>query len=209
MKHQERNDLWLNFIRGGDDEALSILYNCYVHQLFSYGLKIHGDGHLIKDCIQEVFIHLIDKRKKLKLTGSSQLYLFKSLRNKLMEELRSKNRRIEIVKSIALSEDNHEISLEQSMVQSEEEHLCHNKMLAALDKLSDYQKEAIYLKYSQGFEYEIIAEILDINIASSRMLVYRSIKKMKDFLFMIPRTEKNFNVEETKLVKRKELLVHI
>ena len=183
MKNPETIELWKRFITG-DDDALSKLYNCYVHELYSYGLKIHGDEHLVKDCIQEVFINLIDQRKKLILTDATPLYLFKSLRNKLLEELRSKNRRNDIVKSIASGIDNQEMSIEQSKVHSEDKYNRTMIMVKALDILSDYQKEAIYLKYSQGFEYEKIAELLDIDIPSARTLIYRSLKKMKDSLLV-------------------------
>lgn len=179
MEYQKINELWHRFING-DDNALSRLYNCYVHQLFSYGLKIHGDEFLVKDCIQEVFIQLIDKRKKLVLSQDTSVYLFKSLRNKLLEELRTKNRRSDIARSIFLDDSAHEISAEQSAIHSEEEHFRTRTMNAALNKLSDYQKEAVFLKYSQGLEYEKIAELLEIDISSARTLIYRSLKKVKE-----------------------------
>lgn len=182
MNHTETIVLWHKFIEG-DDDALSKLYNFYVHDLYSYGLKIHGDEHLVKDCIQEVFIQLIAKRKTIKPTDSTHIYLFKSLRNKLVEELRSRNRRTDIVNSIANREDIHDISIEQSKVYTEEKENLSLKMAQALDMLSDYQMEAIYLKYSQGFEYEKIAEMLDIDVSSARTLIYRSLKKMKESLF--------------------------
>lgn len=182
MELQEINDLWQRFING-DDVAFSNLYNHYVHELFSYGLKIHGNEFLVKDCIQEVFIQLINKRKKLELTDNKPIYLFKSLRNKLLEELRSKNRRTNIAKLIASGDASFEIGAEQSTILLEEEKSLTKRMEAALNSLSDYQKEAIFLKYSQGLEYEKIAELLDINTASARTLIYRSLKKVKESLF--------------------------
>ncbi len=179
MLDQETDDLWRRF-KNGDDDALSKLYDNYVHQLFSYGLKIHGDEYLVKDCIQEVFIQLIDKRKKLVLTDSTDIYLFKSLRNKLLEELRSKNRRTDIVRSVSLGDENTEMDAEQSIVSSEEEQQRTEIVDAALKTLSEYQQEAIFLKYSQGLEYEKIAELLDIDIASARTLIYRALKKVKE-----------------------------
>lgn len=179
MDYPDTNDLWYRF-KSGDDNALSELYNRYVHQLYSYGLKIHGDEFLVKDCIQDVFIQLIAKRKKLIASETMTVYLFKSLRNKLLEEMRSKNRRSDIVRYITLDNATLEISAEQKIVQSEEEHSQTRIMNAALNTLSDYQKEAIYLKYSQGLEYAKIAELLGIDISSARTLIYRSLKKVKD-----------------------------
>ena len=178
MGNQRTNELWHRF-KSGDDDALSKLYNLYVHKLFSYGLKINGDEYLVKDCIQEVFIQLIDKRKTLIPSDSTSIYLFKSLRNKLLEELRSKNRRMDIAKSILFGDEMSEMSAEQSIVSSEEVQLRAKIIENALNALSDHQKEAIFLKYSQGFDYKKIAEILEIDIASARTLIYRSLKLVK------------------------------
>lgn len=179
MRQPVTLDLWEKFTKG-DDNALSALYSIYIHQLYSYGLKICDDDHLVKDCIQEVFINLIDRRKTLKLTDSTYVYLFKSLRNKLLEELRSRNRRSAIISIISLETDQHDISIEQMKVHSEEKE--HRSMIIAkaLDALSEYQIEAIFLKYSQGFDYEKIGEILEIDVASARTLIYRSLKKIKE-----------------------------
>jgi len=179
MENQDTNELWHRF-KSGDDDALSKLYNLYVHKLFSYGLKIHGDEDLVKDCIQEVFIQLIDKRKTLIITDSTAAYLFKSLHNRLLEESRSKIRRTDIARSISFGDDRNEISAEQSIVSSEEEQVRAKIIEKALNALSVYQKEAIFLKYSQGFDYNKIAEILEIDIASARTLIYRSLKLVRE-----------------------------
>ena len=178
MDSLETNELWQRF-KSGDDNALSSLYNRYIHQLYSYGLKIHGDESLVKDSIQEVFIQLIDRRKKISTSAFTTIYLFKSLRNKLLEELRSKNRRSDIVRSITVDDNNLEVSPEETFMQSEEEQSRLVIMKAALSRLSDYQREALFLKYSQGLEYEKIAELLEIDISSARTLIYRSLKKVK------------------------------
>lgn len=123
---------------------------------------------------------MIDKRKRLILTDDTSVYLFKSLRNKLLEELRTKNRRSDIARSISFDDSAHEMSAEQSAIQSEEEHFRARIMNTALSKLSDYQKEAIFLKYSQGLDYEKISILLDIDISSARTLIYRSLKKVKE-----------------------------
>jgi RNA polymerase sigma factor (sigma-70 family) len=164
----------------GEDDELSKLYHRYVHELYSYGLKIHSDDQMVKDCIQEVFIHLIDKRKDSAISDITPVYLFKSLRNKLLEELRSKSRRTEIVKSITFNVNTHEMSAEQLTVLSEEEEYRTRIIEEALNTLSPYQKEAIFLKYSQGFEYEEMAELLEIDVASARTLIYRSLKRVKE-----------------------------
>jgi RNA polymerase sigma factor (sigma-70 family) len=173
-------NIWIRF-KDGDKEALSDIYDRYVHQLYAYGCKIHADESLVKDCVQEVFIRLIDHRDRLKITETTHLYLFKSLRNQILEELRTENRK-KSVSQLIHDPTSLVASVEQSIVQREEEN--HQLILVerALNLLTDYQREAIFLRYSQEFGYEEIAEMLDIDVSSARTLVYRALKKVKEIL---------------------------
>jgi RNA polymerase sigma factor (sigma-70 family) len=136
---------------------------------------------LIKDCIQDVFIKLIDNREKLQITESTHLYLFKSLRNEILGELRAEKRKRNI--SLSTYENPSTVSsIEQSIVQSESD--LHKRALVdqALNRLTDHQREAIFLRYKQQFDYEEIAELLDIDVSSARTLIYRTLKKVKEDL---------------------------
>jgi RNA polymerase sigma factor (sigma-70 family) len=152
----------------------------YAHELYSYGMKIFGDDNLVKDCIQEVFIQLIDKRKTLIITPTIHTYLFKSLRNKLFEELRSKNRKQDINTTLSEFEPGYAKHAEQIIIEDEEENNIKKTIRTSIEKLSNRQKEIIYLKYTKDFSYDEIAEMLQIDKASARTLLYRTLKTMKD-----------------------------
>jgi len=170
------NFLWKNF-KNGDDSALARIYTDYADQLYAYGLKIINDEALVKDCIQEVFIQLIEKRETLVITSRTHLYLFKSLRNKLFEELRSEKRKKNILKLWPESEIQPEKTAEHSAIVSEEKKSMEAKIKQVMSKLTDHQRELIHLKYSEGFQNNEIAEMLNIDVASVRTLLYRSLKK--------------------------------
>lgn len=180
MNEESRNDLWVKFI-AGDNDALSSLYKEFAHDLFSYGMKICKDEHLVKDCIQEVFIHIIDKRRDLMVTSKIHVYLFKSLRNKILEVLRSENRKQNIVSGL-IGDENYEQHAEQIMIDSEHVKGVNNLIYTAISKLPNRQSEIIYLRYTEGLNYDEIAELLQIDKASARTLLYRSLKTVKDLL---------------------------
>lgn len=179
MKEEGRNLLWINF-KNGNSNSLSLLYHEYADELYSYGMKISGDDSLVKDGIQEVFINLIDKRKTLIITPTIHTYLFKSLRNKLFEELRSKNRKQDINAKISEIEPGYAKHAEQIMIEEEEENNIRKTIRTSIEKLSNRQKEIIYLKYTKDFSYDEIAEMLQIDKASARTLLYRTLKTLKD-----------------------------
>jgi RNA polymerase sigma factor (sigma-70 family) len=142
-------------------------------------LKIIYDKELVEDCIHEVFIQLIDNKRKIIFTPKIHLYLFKSLRNKLYEELRTKSRKDLINKKIADSENIIDLGAEKTIIEKEK-NLAQKEILNnAVNLLSERQKEVIYLKFSEGLDYPEIADLLKIDIASARTLVYRSIKCLK------------------------------
>lgn len=181
MKVDSKNILWINF-KNGKSDSLQHLYKEYADELYSYGMKIHGDNYLVKDCIQDVFIQLIEKRKSLTITPQIHTYLFKSLRNKLFEELRSKNRKLDIITQLSEFETDYEKHAEQNIIEDEEDNSIRKKIRISIEKLPDRQKEIIYLKYTKGFSYDEIANLLQINKASARTLLYRTLKTMKELL---------------------------
>lgn len=179
MNRAKEYDLWIRF-KSGDDNALSTLYSLYVNQLYSYGLKISRDDHIVKDCIQEVFINLVDKRQILLISEKTHLYLFKSLRNKIIEEARSHTRKKKIEELLVHDINSQSLSAEELIVCSEEENFQKKIINSAMEGLSEHQREAIFLKYSEDLSYDDIAIVLDIDIASVRTLMYRTLKKIKE-----------------------------
>lgn len=172
--------IWQRF-KDGESQALAEIYGCYVKDLYSYGKKISQDEALVKDCIQEIFVKLIDKRSQLVISETIHIYLFKSLRNQILEELRSDNRKKSISNQI-IPDSTQVSSIEQSIVHNEEETRKLQLLNQAMNLLTDYQREAIFLRFSKMFEYEEISEMLGIDVASARTLVYRSLKKVKEHL---------------------------
>ena len=182
MNEELRNILWIKF-KDGDNDALSKLYSEFAHELYSYGLKIANDDHLVKDCIQEVFIQLIERRKTLLITPRIQFYLFKSLRNKIFEELRTKTKKRDIIEQLTENKvDEYEQHAEQLIIDSEEKKSIKEILNSSIAKLPNRQKEIVYLKYTEGFNYDEIAELLNIDKASARTLLYRSLKTIKEQL---------------------------
>jgi len=52
----------------------------------------------------------------------------------------------------------------------------------ALSRLTNRQKEIIYLKYYQNLSYEEVSEIMNINYQVARNLLYQAIKSLKSML---------------------------
>lgn len=78
--------LWNDF-KNGSNDAYHHIYSSHVQSLFKYGCHFtHGEA-LVKDCVQDVFVDLSKYKASLGTTNNIKLYLFKSLKRKIIKSL--------------------------------------------------------------------------------------------------------------------------
>lgn len=175
-------EYWEEFIKGNKD-AFSSIYRKSMDDLYSYGLSKTTDTDLVEDTIQDVFIILFKKRHLLDPKKNLRAYLFRSFRNMLIERLRERSRKNDFVYKYSATDAEVAFeNIEDTIIQTEESEKYFKLIEKCMESLSDRQREAIFLKYTNDFSYEEIAKILNIDVASSRTLVYRSIKKIRELL---------------------------
>jgi len=176
----EDNELWTKF-RKGDNEAFSRIYSENSPKLYRYGLKITSNHSIVEDAIQDLFSDMVRNRENLGDTDHIQFYLIKSFKRRLQRELRKERRY-----SSGSEEKDYAFgitySIEQSIILEESSNQKIYLLHKALNDLTPRQKEAIYLKFTQGLEYEQIAEIMEMGVEGSRNLIYRAVKSLKDSL---------------------------
>jgi len=172
---------WYKFI-DGDLDALSVLFLHYAKGLCSYGMKIYRDEELVKDSIQEVFIQLIQKRHQLKRSEKIKGLIYRLLRNTLIDEIKLINRSKKIDHLLFNASTGFETDVEHQYIGIEDENKKNRRISFALNQLSIHQREAMFLKYSDGLSYEVISQVMGISVASTRTLIYRSLKQLKSEL---------------------------
>lgn len=180
--------IWLNF-QTGDEKSYAYLFHNYFAKLYHYGLGIHPDHSLVKDCIQELFIKIWHTKENLGQPVSIRNYLFESLKRTILKELAKKKYKL----TTQLSNDYHfEVVLSHELqlidIQLSEEKL---KLLElALKKLTKRQRDAIHLKFYGKLSYEEIADIMGLNIRS----VYNLISKALEALYQEINQHENLHI---------------
>jgi RNA polymerase sigma factor (sigma-70 family) len=161
----------------GDTAAFSKLYNLHVNMLYNYGCKLTTDVELLKDCIQEVFIKIYNKRLELDTVANFKSYIIISLKNKLCDESRKRVNLSDVaVEDLdVLSSDN----IEKDYIANEKEMLDGVFVSKMLDQLSPRQRKAIILYYIEEKKYEDICAIMNMNYQSVRNLIHRGISKLR------------------------------
>ncbi|KAF0237933.1 MAG: sigma-70 family RNA polymerase sigma [Prolixibacteraceae bacterium] len=171
--------LWEEF-KKGNQIGLSKIYLNNVTALYNFGCKFTIDKNLVKDCIQDIFITLIQTRSKLSDTRHVKGYLLKSLKRKIIRELVKKQKFDEIVES---GDYLFEINFESlSDIGNEDDNYMRRafEVHAALESITSRQKEALYLRFNLGLSHIEIADVLHLSSQSSRALVSRAIQKIRE-----------------------------
>ena len=191
LKDQVREDfrrlkpeeVW-NLLRKDNDLALVHLYNKFVDDIYHYGERITHDKELIKDCIQDIFVELWSNRKNLPEVHFLKHYLYKSLKRAIIKKLERNRKLFEK----ALSED-HDIkivlSYESQLINLQISEQQQKRLLQSLNSLPVKQKEAITLKFLDGFSYQEVADILSISVKSAYNLIYRALALLKNNLLKV------------------------
>ena len=161
----------------GDAAAFSTLYDMYVQQMLNYGCCLTNDIELVKDCVQDVFVRLMDRQHASRVKRVSS-YLIISLRNRLVDEFRkgafcadtpiAEAARKQVTEDVDWDYLESEKTLQQT-------HLVHRLM----DCLTPRQRQAFQLYYIDERKYDEICEIMDMNYHSVRNLVHRGMLKLR------------------------------
>ena len=175
----KEHEIWENF-KAGDKSALSYVYFQHFHSMFQYGIRFKDDPEFIKDCIQDVFLKLIQAGDKLSPTENIRFYLLRALKNAIYKQI-DKNKRIELVEFVPLKFDAPFI-LEEELAEKENASNKEVELLNALKQLSDRQREIIYLRYECSMEYEQICDIMQLKSNSARKLLFRAIKSLREII---------------------------
>src|SRR5436190_14738580 len=84
--------IWMQQLQQNDEGALASLMEMYYDNLYNYATRFTKDDGLIKDCIQEVFISLWQRRETVGTILSPKYYFLRAIKNKVLKSLHKKSR---------------------------------------------------------------------------------------------------------------------
>ncbi|MCC5908611.1 MAG: sigma-70 family RNA polymerase sigma factor [Balneolaceae bacterium] len=173
--------LWID-IQNGNEEALADLFLLYYDQLFNYGIKIIGNTEFIKDCIQELFLTIWDRRNYINEAYSVKSYLLSSLRRTVFRKLKKSRAIYDRNQKYAESFSQEVLNVEELMVYFEVKKEKKIKLEKAITQLGGRQKEVIYLKFYDGLSNAEIADVMGINRQSVYNHVSGAIQSLQEFI---------------------------
>lgn len=171
--------IW-NLISRGNNSAFVYVYETYSDVLFRYGLRITSDKTLIEDSIHDIFLRIWTRRSLLTITHSIKFYLIRAFRRDLIKKVNEIRKK----RFADLSEvDRHwEVSFQELLLENQIILESNENVKAAINNLSDRQREAVFLRYIEGLEYQQIAELMQMKVISLYNLLQKALKNLSQFL---------------------------
>ena len=149
----------ISSLKRGNEEAFNFLVDHYNKPLFGYALSLSNDNVIAQDILQNVFLKIWEKRKKINVQKSLLNYLFKSVYNEFLNQYK-KNR-----SKIALEQKYFE-TLEKIALTTEEKsfEILIIKVKEEIQNLPPKCRNIFILSRKEGLTNIEISEFLNISV---------------------------------------------
>ncbi len=158
----------------GDFIAFKSLFDKYYEPLCHYALNFTRDTYLAEDAVQEVFIKIWEKKRKMKFTRSVKSYFYTAVKNKCLDKLKSE--RIRSIHSTHFFErEDKFISLNEIEYDEFSFHLSE-----CVEKLPSRCKEVFTWSRFHNMKQEKIASEMGISLKTVKAQIGKALKLIRD-----------------------------
>src|SRR5438034_8421166 len=152
----------------GDERAFAQILRAYETTIFNYVYRIVGDRALAEDLTQEVFVRVFQALPRFSLRCKFTTWLFQVTKNRVLDELRARERRPQSV--LAIDEMAPFEVLDQPLERLE----AVDALWRAVENLNVDLKMALLLRDVVGLAYTEIADSLEVTLATVKWRIYKA-----------------------------------
>lgn len=109
----------INRLKKGDESAYELLFKEFYRVLTVYANKYVKDMEMAKEIVQDLFVHLYEKRQDLDIKSSLKSYLFRSAHNRCINYINAQKIRKQHAEYVYKTAEIKEDIIEQEMNKSE------------------------------------------------------------------------------------------
>jgi len=168
-------------VQDGDMGAFSRLVAKYQDRVVNVCWRICGHADDAQDLAQETFLHALEKIGTYRFASSFYTWLFRIAVNLSLSHRRKARR---IMLSLHSDEGDWSDRVPDRLAGASDpagEPLArltarelHERLVSGLDRLEDDFRAVIVLRDIEGFDYQEIAEVLDINVGTVKSRLHRA-----------------------------------
>jgi len=147
-------ELW----RTGNEKAYRALFDRYFYKLYNYTAKLMPDKRMAEEIVMDVMLAVWQKRDQLNTSLSLSAYLYRSVKNRLIDHLRKHN-----IATVSLDQTTVEppssFITDSRLLHKELEHLYRS----SLNRLPPQKKRIFTMSREEGSSYKEIADRLQLS----------------------------------------------
>jgi RNA polymerase sigma-70 factor (ECF subfamily) len=153
----------------GDERAFSLILRAYETPVFNYVVRLVGGVRtLAEDLTQEVFLRVFQGLPNFSLRSKFTTWLFQVTKNRVLDELRARERRPRAVCSLE------DMAPFEVLDQPFERMETVDALWRAVENLNVDLKMALLLRDVVGLAYNEIADTLEITLATVKWRIYKA-----------------------------------
>jgi RNA polymerase sigma-70 factor, ECF subfamily len=152
----------------GDERAFSIILRTYETPVYNYVLRLTADKALAEDLTQEVFLRVYQGLPRFSLRCKFTTWLFQVTKNRVLDELRAKERRP--LASVNIDDVPPLEAVDQPVERVE----AIDALWRAVNDLNVDLKMALLLRDVVGLSYNEIADSLEITLATVKWRIFKA-----------------------------------
>lgn len=166
----------MDAIRGGSQSALAELMDQCWPELVRHAARQVGEVDLARDIVQETFIQIWERRRAWKPRGSARAYLYRIVRNLVIDE----KRRQKVRRRWLASRDPHPVTQVATPDQVLDAKLLAEVFEAAVASLPARRREVFELVFTRGLSHAEAAAVMGLSIqtvANQMSSALRTVRK--------------------------------
>lgn len=145
------------------------LVEAHADGLFRFAMSMCKDQEVSKDVVQEAFARLWERKDAVELKKSKS-YLFTTVHHAVIDHFRRQKRYgDEPGEAFQPQVHQHQHDLQEVLHQ-------------ALDQLPEIQKSVVLLRDYEGYSYQEIAEITQLNESQVKVYIFRARKRLQAYI---------------------------
>ena len=159
-------------IQNGDAKALKSLHAEYFYAMCLFARKSVKDDDAVEQIVSDCFLNLWNNSKTIQISSSLKSYLYRMLRNRIIDYYRQKDEDAELLNEYPEIAEEQEFDAQQRYA----------KLYATMELLPQQRRQILELAVFDSLTYQEIADKLQISKNTVKTQIARAYRFLKEKL---------------------------
>ena len=180
-------------VRNGEVAKLGVLFDRHHRSLFDFFAKMTGSRSTAEDLVQDVFFRILKYRGTFRDESRFKAWMFHIARNARVDYYKKHQ-----ADSLTVEDGTEQLRSRFGLPGEDLEQEQQTRQLeCALFQLPEDKREVLILSRYHDMKYEQIAELLDCEVNTIKVRVFRAIKELREIFFRLSNEKKPCNVKRS------------